>query len=490
MCCAVFLSAWVQSTPSARADFVELEHFLEAPAQALAEKAGKRKVVVVVRNGAKRMDPWNIAQAAGLELTAALRRRGIDAIRAAGDTRFDALEGVDRPFSAQQAQALKDADRQALVGIEWVSSKKPRIKITAFAADASAPIWSDGLDVPDNVLSLEKNLPPINRAVAEAARKTLGTRVRDGDCTHLPEECLKAAGAGKRGIYRWGRELGPREPWLPGDILQIERTSIKVAGGSRGFDHHTAIVDKVRKDAVTVLQQNAYPLGRVVQRETWPFAGIRGYVSAYRPWTWPDQTPYPPACPLRWTAAPAPAKGGSPNRIDLLKTLDPRLDRVRGIWFFEKDGRLRSPCEFEARLQVPLAPPKSYVLRMAVERLQGSEQFGIGVVVGGRQTMISIDNSNSQFTGLHNLDGKPAGGNETTKPGAFLLLRKPSEMECRIGESSIQLNINQREVINWRGDPKRLSVSPDWPVPHDDWLFISAYNSEFEIGSFVLDVLK
>jgi len=41
-----------------------------------------------------------------------------------------------------------------------------------------------------------------------------------------------------------------------------------------------------------------------------------------------------------------------------------------------------------------------------------------------------------------------------------------------------------------RGDPARLSVSPDWPVPHSDWLFISAFNSEFEIRSFTLEAVN
>jgi hypothetical protein len=482
----------VLAAHSARADFVEFEQFLEEPAATLAEKLEDAKVVVAVRNGVKGAQPWNAGQAAGVEFTAALRRRQVDAVRAAADTRFDKLEVLDRPFTAQQAKALSQADRRVLVGLEWFPSKRPRLKITAFTANAPKPVWSRTLDVPENVASLEKNIPPLNRAVVESARKTIGTRVRDGDCTHLPEECLKAAGVGKRGTYRWGRELGPREPFLPGDILQIERTSVKMPGGSRGFAHHTAVVDEVRSDAIVVLHQNAYPQGKIVQREAWPIAGISGYVVGYRPWNWPEKTPYAPACPVRWSPALAlsDGKGKSPKQVNLLQVVDPRLDRVQGIWFFEKDGRLRSPCEFEARLQLPVVPPKSYSLRMTVERLQGTQQFGIGVVVGGRQTMISIDNSESHCTGLHNLDGKPASGNESTKEGQFLPLHKLAEVECRVADDAIRLDIDKQEVINWHGDPARLSVSPDWPVPHDDWLFISAFNSEFEISEFDLDVAK
>src|SRR5579885_276332 len=80
---------------SARADFIQIEQLLQAPARSLAEKLGDVKVVVAVRNGARRSISWNVGQAAGVELTAALRRHHVDAIRAAADTRFDKLEASD-----------------------------------------------------------------------------------------------------------------------------------------------------------------------------------------------------------------------------------------------------------------------------------------------------------------------------------------------------------------------------------------------------------
>ncbi len=187
------LSLLLFAARSAEADFSELERLLAAPAENLAQKLGDAKVVVAVRNGVKGNKPWNIGEAAGLEMTAALRRHRIDAIRAAGDTRLDKLEASDQPFTDQQVESLPKAGRQVLVGIEWLSSKKPRLKITAFAADAAEPLWSKTLAVPDRALTLDNNIPPLNRAVVEFARKALGTRVRGGDCTHLPEDSLAAA---------------------------------------------------------------------------------------------------------------------------------------------------------------------------------------------------------------------------------------------------------------------------------------------------------
>lgn len=96
--------------------------------------------------------------------------------------------------------------------------------------------------------------------------------------------------------------------------------------------------------------------------------------------------------------------GKPPAEINLLELVNPRLDRLQGIWFFESSGALRSPCEFEARLQVAIEPPPAYSLDMTIERLQGSECFGLGIVVDGHQTMLEIDGDNSTVSGIHYLD--------------------------------------------------------------------------------------
>ncbi|HUY34714.1 MAG TPA: CHAP domain-containing protein [Pirellulales bacterium] len=488
---ALIVAGVILAARPATADFVELEKLLESPATDLAEKLARQTAVVAVRGASQTGTFWNIAQAAGVELTAALRKHDIDALRAAGDTRWEKLEAVDHPFTAREAKSLKQGDRQVLIGVEWFPAKRPRLKITAFGRKAPKALWTKVIDVPEAALSQESNIPPMNRSVVQFAKGLLGKPARDGDCAQLAEECLRAAGAGKRGIYLWGRELGPREPWLPGDILQMEKASVNAPGLSRTLGHHTAVVEEVRVNELVVLHQNAFPDGKVVQRDVWPIGGMRGEIVAYRPWNWPEKSPFPPACPRR--ASPAfvvqGKNGKAAKSIDLLKLVDPRLDRVQGIWFFENDG-LRSHREFVARLQFPLAPPRSYVLRMSVERIEGVDQLGIGVIVGGRQTMLSIDGYDSKFTGIHNLDAKPANDNESTKAGSFLPLKKRTQIECRVSDEEIVLEIDRTPVIEWRGDPARLSLSPDWPVPHADWLFISCHDSSFDVSSFTLEPFK
>ncbi len=475
----------------ADADFIELGRLLDAPAAELAGAIKGQSAVVAVRHRTSAAADWDLGQAAGVELTEALRRWKIDAVRAAADPRLSNLESVERSFKQRDAQALKHVDRNVLIGIEWITARRPALKISAFSNASSKALWNSTIELPEAAQSLAKNIPPMNRAVVEFARQHLGRPVRDGDCTQLAEDALKAAGAGKRGLYHWGRELDEREPWLPGDILQMERAEVKAPGFERTMGHHTAVIDEADAEKIVVLHQNAFTDGKNVQRETWPRAGISGVLVAYRPWDWPAESPLPPASPTRRSPTLVlRGSGKKPSKpVDLLKLIDPELDRVQGVWFFEKSG-LRSPVEFEARLQVPVKPPSAYALHLKVERLQGEECLGLGVVVGRRQTMLEIDGYQQRFSGIHNLDGKPANENESKKPGVFLPSHKPVDIDCRITADSIWLQVDQQPVIDWRGDPRRLSVSPDWPVPQSDWLFLSAYDSEFDVREFTIESLR
>ncbi|HEX7447625.1 MAG TPA: CHAP domain-containing protein, partial [Pirellulales bacterium] len=475
----------------ARADFVELGRLLDEPAAKLAKAVEGKSVAVAVRRRAAAAAEWDLGQAAGVELTEALRRRKIDAVRAAADSRLSSLEAVERSFKPRDAQTAKRAGRDVLIGIEWIAARRPSLKISALPANSSKALWTSTLELPAAAQSLANNLPPMNRAVVEYARQNLGQSVRDGDCTHLAEECLKAAGTGKRGVYQWGRELDEREPWLPGDIVQMERVEVKAPGFQRTFGHHTAVIEEADLETIVVLHQNAFPEGKNVQRESWPRAGITGVMAAYRPWDWPAESPLPPASPSRVAPRLVVRASGknSPPPVDLLKLIDPELDRVQGLWFFEKSN-LRTPCEFAARMQVPVKPPPAYAVSMKLERLQGQECLGLGVLVGGRQTMLEVDGYQQQFSGIHNLDGKPANENESKKSGIFLPLHKQVELECRVTANSILLQIDRAPVIDWQGDARRLSLSPDWPVPHRDWLFLAAFDSEFDIRELKLTPLR
>lgn len=157
-------------------------------------------------------------------------------------------------------------------------------------------------------------------AVLAFARRHLGQQVGNGECAELADRALTSFGAATASDftatttgedYVWGQRV-PLEQARPGDIVQLLDyhaivTTRSHAGTVVSEDYtpnHTAIVEENLGNALAILQQNADPLGKTVQRALLPtrsgsFAGapsgaaqnadasttvaVVGVVSVYRP---------------------------------------------------------------------------------------------------------------------------------------------------------------------------------------------------------------
>jgi hypothetical protein len=121
-----------------------------------------------------------------------------------------------------------------------------------------------------------------------------------GECTHLVQSAVKAAGA-KGPIfdprpYDWGRKI-PLSAAQRGDIIQLEATQFTKPGGGGTWgtsDKHTAIIVAKNGDMITLIEQNANNL-RAVKKHvydfSWPHTGEvivyraeSGERSLSRPW--------------------------------------------------------------------------------------------------------------------------------------------------------------------------------------------------------------
>ena len=469
------------------AEFPEMEEPLAAVAKKVAEKLTDLRVFVATRELSKAGAGWPAHQAAGVEFTMQLRQLKIDAVRAA-DTRTDKLDVPKVPFGLKDVNLLKDTERSVLIGLEWTSAPKAKLKVVAFQASPDKALWSETVDLLPSVVSQEKNTPPRNVSVIQYARRVLDSKVGTGQSSELLDEALKQVETTRRGFYRWGRELGPREPWMPGDILQMEDVDYKLGKVVREIKRQTMVIDEITPTEVTVLQQNTVPKGKVVQSEILSFKGfVDGEIVAFRPWAWPEEVTLPTQRPVRFVA---PKLAGKSTTIDLLKAIDPKLDAVHGVWYFANKN-LNSQREFAGRIQIPVDLPKAYVLKMKVQRIEGPEQFGFGIVVDGFQSMVSIDGSEGKVTGLNQLDGKsPAENNETTRTETYFEEGKKCDIECRVEPGHVTLKIDGKDAFDWKGDAARLTVGPDYIVPKKDWLFLSATNTQFEISSLTLEPIK
>jgi hypothetical protein len=155
------------------------------------------------------------------------------------------------------------------------------------------------------VIGLADEPRPLGDQIVEFARSKVGEKVGDGQCTSLPAEALRHAGASLpgRGNPSWGDEQKALGNARPGDILIFENVVIvqrlpqadgNVVKLTVKSPHHAAIVAGVRgrgRDVrLTILHQNSgfdkadEDRRKVVQ--VWDFSATelkQGKIKVFRP---------------------------------------------------------------------------------------------------------------------------------------------------------------------------------------------------------------
>jgi hypothetical protein len=341
--------------------------------------------------------------------------------------------------------------------------------------------------LPLEPFQLPANVPEVNLNVVAYAQSQFGKQCGNGECWTLAALALRESEARHEGLYLFGRVLADREALLPGDILQFQRTLFQAAGGGRPrrMAHHTAVIEEVQDaEIVQVLHQN-YGSGdakKTVRRLVLHLDELReGTLVAFRPRTGGE-----PALPdvkprRRGDATLARTPDG---QINLLATIDPHLDSIRGMWH-DEDGPLAVPREPRAQLQIPVDLPRTYTLRGRIERLQETGLFGLGLVVFGKPSLLVFQSS---FVGLDSLDGKRAHANESSVQTVPLPFQEVVSFECRVDGNRVELDINGERVMFWQGDIRRLRPNPSWTPPNPDWLLLAGHESRFAIHELTLEL--
>jgi serine/threonine-protein kinase len=138
--------------------------------------------------------------------------------------------------------------------------------------------------------------------------------------------------------------------------------------------------------------------------------------------------------------------------VELLRLVDLSRDVTAGGWkasgsAFTNNGGALSVIEF------PYEPPESYDLSVTVERKSGANgAFGVGVVVGGQQITVVIDET-GRGSFIEYIDDKK----EPLFPRPTLADNRPSVILCRVRRASIAVLVDGKQILAWEGDPKRLS---------------------------------
>lgn len=171
--------------------------------------------------------------------------------------------------------------------------------------------------------------------------------------------------------------------------------------------------------------------------------------------------------------------------VDVLKQIDVQRDAVAGDWEFV-DGALVSPDEPFSRLMLPAPPAPEYQLTVVSERVKGGYGLGVTLVVDGRQVEAEIDGVDGTYTGLNLIDGKNCRDSREGLHGRLLTNGKESTFVYTVRRNAVQVTIDGRKVIDWRGDSGRFSMVEGYQLPDKTRLALCEYETVCRIKKIEL----
>ncbi len=123
----------------------------------------------------------------------------------------------------------------------------------------------------------------------------------------------------------------------------------------------------------------------------------------------------------------------SGDEVDLLSKIDVERDAVSGKWKVA-DGRLESPKQYGARIDLPQDVPAEYLLTVIAEPLDEPN----GLILGQRLdtnrflVLLNYGDPQSPSSALENVDGLNVGRNATTYQGSLFQKGRLSQILCEV----------------------------------------------------------
>jgi serine/threonine protein kinase len=203
-----------------------------------------------------------------------------------------------------------------------------------------------------------------------------------------------------------------------------------------------------------------------------------------------EKPPESPDKPPPNKSSPAKSKSNSgskpPEWLDVLPLLDPNEDPAqRGTWVREAGGlKYVAQPTTSGSMELPLTINGSYRLKMDFTAAGMGAGFGpvMTFPVGTNWVRLVLDGTSRHLTGLDRVKGQPVGdANNTT---ATTSLSIPRGTKChldlivtarRVGDSSVEVKIDNHQVFKWEGPATDLSLPVSKPPASLELLGFHAY---------------
>ena len=142
-------------------------------------------------------------------------------------------------------------------------------------------------------------------------------------------------------------------------------------------------------------------------------------------------------------------------------------------------------CGLDVSVQYGANQPE-YDLMIEVERISGKDTFGVILVVGNSQVTAFIDGGYRELSGIFLINGKHVDQNGTQYKGTLLEVGKKHRIRFMVRKSRVVMEVNNRRIVDWRGDSRRLSLHSVYKLPLKDSMGIEAWDSTYRVTKFTL----
>ena len=158
---------------------------------------------------------------------------------------------------------------------------------------------------------------------------------------------------------------------------------------------------------------------------------------------------------------------------NLLAALDVSQNGVQGTWLLE-GGKLVSPTEDHAQLQVPAELPAEYDLTLDVVRVAGQGELAVGLLREGTQSVFLVDVGGAK-SGI-------AGRKTGVYAGAVLPEGQKVRLLFRLRHNTFTVTAASKQIFSANEEPLP-AVSQTWQVRDPSKLFLGANHSVFRVES-------
>jgi len=136
------------------------------------------------------------------------------------------------------------------------------------------------------------------------------------------------------------------------------------------------------------------------------------------------------------------------DEIDLLGLANPKKQWTTGEWA-KTEGKLVSPKQFGARLELPYSPPEEYRLLLIVEPLDDPD----GLILGNRSgdnrfvTLFNYTPDEGGQSAIENVGGRNV-GNETTFTGDLFQKDRLSQVIVTVKKRRVTMSVDGRTIVD------------------------------------------